>query len=273
MTSVLILSDLHIGSTVALCKPSVTLDDGGEYRASPGQSWLWRCWNETLERVEKHKTGDLYTVINGDAVEGDTKRRSLQTVSRNPATINQLAADILDPLAQLSAGLFFVRGTGAHVGKSAHLEEQIAADLDGTPNPDTGAHSWYQLPLEIEGVRFDIAHHPGIGVGRNGWTAFTGIHTLASRVLFDCANNARPVPHLVIRSHNHVYRDSFDNFRVRAITTPAWTLATEYIQQIAPGALADIGAVLIHCSAGYYEAEIIRYRPSPAPVYSIGKND
>lgn len=270
MTSVLLLADTHIGSSVALCKPSVTLDDGGEYRASPGQSWLWRCWNEMLEQVEREKTGDLYTVINGDAVEGDTKRRSLQTISRNPATITKLAADILDPLAKMSAGLFFVRGTGAHVGKSAHLEEQLAVDMDGTACPETGARSWYHLPLEVEGVRLDIAHHPGVGVGRNPWTAYNAIHTLAARVLFEYANAGRAIPHLVIRSHNHVYRDSLDDYRVRAITLPAWTLATEYIQMIAPGAIADIGAVLVQASAGYYEARVIRFNPRPAPVYSIG---
>lgn len=223
-----------------------------------------------LDRVLSKKDGDLYTVINGDAVEGDAKRRSWQTISRNPATVLGLAADIFDPLAKASAGLFFVRGTGAHVGKSAHLEEQLAADLDGQVCPETGAHSWYHLPLEVEGVRLDIAHHPGIGVGRNPWTAFNSINTLASRMLFEHANAGRQLPHLVIRSHNHTYRDSLDNYRVRAITLPAWTLATEYIQQIQPGALADIGAVLVHCSAGYYEVEVIRFKAQPAPLFHVG---
>ena len=269
MASVLIVSDMHVGSSVGLCKPSVTLDDGGEYRYSPGQSWLWNCWNVTMERVEQHRQGDLFTVVNGDAVEGDCKRRSLQTISRNPATINRLAADILEPLARISTGLFFIRGTMAHVGKSASLEEQLAADLEAKQT-ETGAYSWPWLPLEVEGVLMDIAHHPGIGVGRNPWTKYNSINQLASRIEFEYCDARRPIPALAIRSHNHVYRDSLDNYRLRAITMPAWTLPTEYINTLAPGALADIGAVLVHCSAGYYEIEVIRFHPAPAQVYSIG---
>jgi hypothetical protein len=223
-----------------------------------------------LDKVLSQKCGDLYTVINGDAVEGDLKQRSYQLISRNPATVLGLAADILEPIARHSTGLFFTRGTGAHVGNSAHLEEQLAVDLDGTVCPETGAHSWYHLPLEVEGVRLDIAHHPGIGVSKNCWTAHNAIHTLAARVLLDFADAGRKAPHLVIRAHNHTYRDSHDDYSVRAITLPAWTLATEYIQRIAPGALADIGALVVHCSAGYYEAQVIRYKPARNPVYSIG---
>ena len=34
MRQLILLGDTHIGSTVALCKPVVELDDGGTYRAS-----------------------------------------------------------------------------------------------------------------------------------------------------------------------------------------------------------------------------------------------
>ena len=42
---VAIISDLHAGSTVGLCPPRFTLDDGGDYVSSPAQRWLWRNWN------------------------------------------------------------------------------------------------------------------------------------------------------------------------------------------------------------------------------------
>ena len=37
MKNLLFLGDTHIGSTVALCKPTVDLDDGGTYHASRAQ--------------------------------------------------------------------------------------------------------------------------------------------------------------------------------------------------------------------------------------------
>lgn len=269
-TTILVIGDMHIGSTVALCKPTVTLDDGGVYKSSRGQLWLWDKWRLMLDHVQYHKQGELYIVVNGDAVEGDIKQRSYQTISRNPATILALAADILDPLARQSAGMFFIMGTAAHSGTSAHLEEQLANDLGGRICDETGASSWWHLSLDVDGVRLDFAHHPGIGVSKNGWTAHNSINTLAARVLFDSANEGRPAPHIVIRSHNHTYRDSRDNYKVRAITTPAWTLATEYIHRIAPGAIADVGAIMITCDNGDYMVGPMIYRRAPDETITIG---
>jgi hypothetical protein len=222
-----------------------------------------------LEWITQRKSGELYTVINGDAVDGDIKNRSLQMITRNPASLMEMTADLLQPIAAQSEGLFMIRGTAAHVGPSAHLEESIAKDLDAVVCPETGAHSWGSLPLEVDGVLLDIAHHPGIGVGRNPWMAHNSIHTLAARVLFEYANDLRQIPNLVIRSHNHTYRDSRDDYRVRAITLPAWTLKTEYINMLNPSGVSDIGAVLVNCSAGYYECEVFLRQSRPAPVYSV----
>jgi hypothetical protein len=271
METTLILSDLHINSTVALCKPAAVLDDGGSYRPSPGQYWLWDKWEDMLNQIEKKRAGPLYTVINGDAVEGDAKGRSDQLITRNPATIVRFAADILDPLARMSAGFFMTRGTPAHVGKSGNLEESVADDLSAVPDPATGNASWWGLLWESDGVTMDIAHHPKGGGGGRPMNSQGMIDRLASDALFEYANQGRKPPKLVIRSHIHQYKDSRDAFGVRAITTPAWTLATEYIHRIAPHAIADIGGVMIHCSAGNYEVEVIRYQPLPAPFVSAGE--
>jgi hypothetical protein len=270
MTSILVLSDLHVGSTVALCKPSNQLDDGGTYLASAGQHWLYRSWEDMTERVRRNRRGDLYIVVNGDAVEGDLKRRSAQLISRNPATVNAIAADLLDPLARTAQGIFFIRGTAAHVGQSASLEEQLAADLDAVKCPDTGRYSWWHLPLEVDGLLISIAHHPGIGVSKNPAQWFGGIDRLAERVVSTCANQRRRIPDLVIRSHNHTHRDSRDHYRTRAITTPAWTLATEHIHRIEPGAIASIGAILVHVAGSAYEVEDIIYQPAPEAVFTVG---
>jgi len=48
--------DLHINSTVALCYPAVTLDDGGTYRASAPQRWIWRKWIEYWQEIKRVKT-------------------------------------------------------------------------------------------------------------------------------------------------------------------------------------------------------------------------
>jgi hypothetical protein len=270
-TSCLFVADTHIGSSVALCKPGANLDDGGTYQLSKGQRWLWRNWETLLAKVEQTDCDELYTFLNGDLAEMDAKGRSYQLITPNTANIKALAADIFDPLAKMSAGLFVLRGTMAHAGKSAEAEETIARDLGAVQCPETGASSWWGLRWQVEGVRFDIAHHPPGSGGGRPMNSQSMIDRLASDTLFNYANAREPLPHLVIRAHIHQHKDSRDAFAVRAVTLPAWTLATEYVHRIAPHALADIGAVLVHCSAGHYEVEPVRFTPDKTPFYSIGE--
>jgi hypothetical protein len=125
MTSILILSDLHIGSTVALCKPSNQLDDGGTYLASTGQHWLHRCWEDMTERVWRNRRGDLYIVVNGDAVEGDLKRRSAQLISRRAFDLAPIAL-----LAKHPDGFFYQLSHAPPFASSLGLEplSQIRVD-------------------------------------------------------------------------------------------------------------------------------------------------
>lgn len=270
MKTILFVADTHINSTVSLCKPVVNLDDGGSYHASKGQLFLWRSWENTLEQTEKRKTGEVITILDGDAVEGDTKDRSKQMITRNSATIKTLAIDVLEPAVKLSAGIFVVRGTEAHTGKSGEMEESLALDLNANRCPETNTASWYHLKIDVEGVKLDISHHPRGNGGGRPFNRYSMIDALASDTVFTYSNDLRQEPpHLAIRAHIHAYKDSYDHFRTRAITLPCFTLATSFINRIAPGAIADVGAVLIHCSAGHYEVEPLRYFPSPVPFYSI----
>jgi len=269
-TTTALIADLHSGSSVSLCKPVTHLDDGGTYHASKAQKELFYDWEDLLDKIEHKRLDRLYTVANGDIAEGDYKNRSKQLITRNKSSIVAMTTDLITPLIDMSDGVFFVRGTMAHTGKSGELEELIAQNFDNTiSNPDTEAKSWYWLPLKVEGVRMDISHETNGGGGRP-FNRFSSIDRLASDTVFSYANDRKEdPPHLVIRGHIHQYKDSFSHFRTRAITLPAWTLATEYVNKIAPGALADIGAVLIHCSAGNYEVEAIKYEPRKRRYFTV----
>jgi hypothetical protein len=257
LKTILVISDLHINSTVALCKPSVELDDGQEVKISKGQRWLWNNWQDLLSRADQARPDIL--IVNGDAVEGDTKNRSYQIITRNKATALGIAADILDPLCKIVGSTYFIRGTGAHSGKSANIEEELAKDMNGVRSKETGAYSHWALNLDVEGVRINIAHHTtmsGIPWGRK-----KAAMTLSERILFDSAQNEELHPHLAIRGHVHRWADSYDAYPVRSLILPCWSLATEYVHRISPDALAECGAAIIRVSAGKYEIEKINYRP------------
>ena len=211
MTSILAVSDLHVGSTVAVCQKQVELDDGGTYQASPGQRWLFDRW---LDMVEKVKQYQPTLILNGDLAEGDFKGRTYQLITRNKATVKRITAELLDPLLKVCGSRYVIRGTPAHAGKSAHMEESIADDIDATgPNPKI--NSWYYLPAKIDRVRIDVAHHTN--AGGMPFTAASAADRTARRVIEGYIQSGEAVPDLILRSHVHVWSDSYDHYPVRAI--------------------------------------------------------
>jgi hypothetical protein len=263
-----VVSDLHCGSTVALCPPQIDLDDGGHYSASDAQLWLWRLWGEYWEwiaRLRDQHQAELWCEFNGDLVDGN-HHGTTQILTGNPtAQAAVFDACIHVPMALNPERIFGVRGTEAHVGVSGSSEERIFHGLlkDGRPvqpDPDTGRASWWHLKIEEQGVRLDFAHH-GRGFGRP-WTKGTGIGTLAAQIFFEHCDNDEPYPHIAVRSHYHRHNDSGNQYRVRAIQTPAWQLGTSYVHKIAPESLADVGGLAIVIEDGRYTVDEFIRRPA-----------
>lgn len=269
-----IVSDTHCGSTVALCPPSIALDDGGAYQASRPQLWLWESWLAFWNRVAELRRvygADLFTVFNGDVTDGD-HHGTTQILSGNPtaqaAVVNAVMEVVLD---QRPTQMFFVRGTEAHVGKSAAFEERIALGLqkDGRPvcgDPVTGTASWWHLRMEVQGVRLDFAHHGRYG--QRPWTRGNVVLNYAAEIFYDHAaedayraDGETSYPHLAFRSHQHRYFDTAGAHPTRLIQTPAWQLATAYIHRINPGAIAHVGGIIVTIDDGRATVEPILFRP------------
>jgi hypothetical protein len=257
--TLLVISDSHTNSTVGLAKPTIQLDDGDQVSASTARRWLWWTYTDILKQAKEKARGDLYGIINGDVIEGDAKKRSLQVITRNPEEILTIATETWEPFFDMCKGVWVTRGTEAHTGKSAHYEEAFAGNFENTMrDEETGRASWWYLPLEFDGVRMDIAHHPRAGSGRP-MNSQSGIDRVASDTLFTYANDGEVPPHLVIRSHLHGYRDSRDAFRTRAIITPAMSLLTSYVYRIGINVSMPVGAILIYCHEGQYHVEPLLY--------------
>ena len=260
ITTICVVSDLHINSTVALCTPSINLDDGGTYRASKTQRWLWDCWTDLWEQMLERSKGERILIINGDLGDLDSKRRSHQMITRNNATIQSIVLDTIEPALEWADKIYIIRGTPAHIGKSAWLEEAIAQDLDTTVHNKANA-SWWHLRSVCEGVKFDIAHHTGMGnlphTEKNAANKLSAI--TAYRYAVDMKQSP---PDVVIRSHNHRYADSGGNYDTFSVCTAAWTSATEFVYRIGQeNTIADIGAHVFVCNDGHYNYQKILYPP------------
>ena len=266
-------SDQHCGSTVALCPPKIALDDGGAYEASKAQAWLWQGWNEYWAKADElrrlHKAS-LFAGFNGDFTDGD-HHGTTQLLSGNPAAQAAVVDACMKPVLALKPDkLWFIRGTEAHVGKSATNEERIARGLskDGWPVvacDETGTASHWHARLELHGVRIDLAHHGRVGT--RPWTKPNVTANLAAEIFYDHAAQGIPHPHLAIRSHMHQWVDTHDQHPTRVIQLPAWQLATAFIHRIAPGKLADIGGLIVVIDGGEYEIHKVKFTPDPTPLW------
>ena len=128
--AVIVVSDTHIGSTVGLSPPTVSLDDGGMYNASPPQRELWKCWVDFWQwAAEQSKGHRRIVVFNGDIIETDAKSRGIPMATRNKADLLTMAIEAIGPALEVSDLTYVIRGTQAHTGQAAEFEELLARDI------------------------------------------------------------------------------------------------------------------------------------------------
>lgn len=266
----MVVGDLHVNSTVGLITPTTNLDDGGTYRSSKGQRWLWRSWldfwNEVSTVKRKTKRTEVWTVFNGDLVDINGKHKQTQNISQNEADVFRMAIDTLEPALNISERVFVIRGTAAHVGSSASLEEKIAVDIDAEKCVEN--YSWWELLLECEGVQFDIRHHGPLG--RMDHTRGNALNRRATEMMRKYAN--RRCPDVALQSHQHRFSSSSDEFPIKVYALPAWQLITEFVHRISNIMPADIGGMYFVCDKGEHVPVVKRYKPEMARAWRASQH-
>lgn len=252
---------MHTNSTVGISPPVVALDDGGTYHPSKAQRWLWQSYINFVDRVQAtinaHPGATVSLICNGDMVEGDTKNRSKQIISRNKSTILNMTADVLKPLVDISHRAFFLRGTGAHVGKSAELEEELAKDCTITERYSPEVFSRWWLRAELGGVLFHIQHHGPTRANKKGLRK--ALDDLAEGLILQACNQRLPA--VAVYSHGHLHACTHDNYPVMVVSTPAWQLMAEYMYRKPLPETSDIGGLIFVCDKGSYTWEKMLYKP------------
>ena len=260
------MGDTHINSTVGLLTPIVNLDDGGSYRSSKGQKWLWHKWLsfwDEVRKVGKSNKAEIWTVFNGDLVDVNGKHQTSQLISQNDADVFKMTIDTLMPALDVSKRVFVIRGTAAHVRSSASMEEKIAEDIGAEPNGD--AYSWWELLLECENVRFDIRHHGPLG--RLEHTMGNALNRRAKEMEDMYWSQGMKCPQVAVQSHNHRFATSSDQYSIKVFASPAWQLATEFVKRIGAIKPADVGGMYFVCDKGEYTPVVERYKPERQRVW------
>lgn len=209
--------DPHTNSTYGLSIAQVELDNGAYYQASPSQKAILKAWTQFWEIV-KHKKEQLgaecYAVIDGDLVD-DNSHDSCDPITRNRSVIIDHACTLMLPVREVADYLFIVRGTEAHTGGHGEMEETIAKELGAQRNTLTNRSSWWFLPLEVEGVLWDVAHHTNT-FSRRPWTVDAAAERQSAILRAEYLERGERVPNMAIRAHNHKW--TLSNGRL-----PPWT--------------------------------------------------
>lgn len=255
---VLVVGDLHAGSTVAPWPEGMPLPDGGEWQPGVIQRWLGDCWDSLLEHALSFDHIDAL-IHNGDAIDGGHPNNAGVVTNRLDYQADA-AIELLAPLRECADKFYMVQGTSWHVGRGAENETAIARELDAVPHRDSGALVWPELWLDLGGVIGHWAHHVGttanpFGEATAPWRDLQMLRLAALNAGYPWANEVR----LMVRNHRHrmihVEKDG-----MHALTVTGWQLKTEFGYKVAPNSVSEIGYAVIECEGGNVRVDMRTFR-------------
>ena len=242
---VVCFSDLHVGSTVALCPPGgIALEDGGRYMPNPAQVWIWQQWAGFWDSIRvQRKRRPVVGIMNGEFVDG-RHHETTQLASSSPEIMAGAALEVMAVAMPALSTLYVTRGTEAHAGHGAASDYNIARELGAVIDPITGMRAAYQWRINIGGVIFDAAHHV------SGSARATGRGNGIRAEMLDSILSG-DAPDVIVRSHVHTYSDTGRNFWPRqAFVTPAWQLKTAFAHRVTRVRPQVVGAVVVEIEDG-----------------------
>lgn len=240
------VSDLHVGSTMALCPPEgILLEDGGHYQPNAAQVWIWEQWLKFRDVIAGYKRSGwrVILIMNGEFVDG-RHHDSTQLASASPEIMASAAIDAFLPMMKVCDSLYVTRGTEAHSGHGAASDYAVARELGAVIDPDTGQRAAYQWRIDVNGVLVDAAHH--VSGGSRQTTRGNNIRAemqdaLLANVAFD----------IMIRSHVHNYADTGRMFWPRqGVVTPAWKLKDAFVHRVTRLPAKEVGGVVFEIEDG-----------------------
>lgn len=236
---VLVLSDLHVGSTVGLMPPDFETVEGNKIEHNAVQRFLWESWLDMNEWLSRTTEGANYAVvINGDLIEGD-HHGTKQIWSKDTSDHVRAAEICLQPVLSRAVSLFIVRGTECHTNNH---EVSLGRILKAVNNPDTGLPSFDRLHLSVNGCRCVFRHH--IGTSIRSWTGATQLAAVLAEETIQAVNNGEPPPQVVCAAHRHKF-GSYTNGHGTVVISPPWQMLTRHGFKVVPEARTQPGAYIL----------------------------
>ena len=237
--SILIVSDMHVGSTMSICSNEPELNEkDSTWNPNKLQKELLSVWHECIDEVNQKP--DLL-VINGEPCDGGN-RKQLGNQSWTTNVQDQLIdAEKLIKMIPYKH-LIFNRGSGYHVTlDGTNFEEVIAKQMDADKYRAFGGSGYtdYYSLVKLHGKMFNFTHH----IGFNKWAAYrtTALAREMAGMVFERDKMGKA--DVIVRSHVH-YFVHVEFTHTHGFTTPAWKFPDSHLfRGGTAGTTPDIGMV------------------------------
>ncbi len=238
--SILIVSDMHVGSSTAVCTKAPAIADlNTTYNPNKLQQALLEGWKNCIADLTQKP--DLL-VVNGEPCDGgNPKGLGKQSWSTNIEDQLNDAQKLLEMIPHKQ--IMFTRGSGYHVDQQGtNFEEILANRMKNTLRykafGGSGSTDYFSL-VEVYGKKFNFTHH----VGFNKWAAYRT--TALAREMAGMVFEKDKMGHadVIVRSHVH-YFVHIEFVHSHGFTTPAWKYPDGHLfRGGTAGTTPDIGMV------------------------------
>jgi len=238
--SIVILSDVHVGSNLSVCSKSPKITDGEDYTPNKAQKALLDCWKEACDDIIEKPNA---IVINGEPIEG-SNRNSTGAGVWSTSLVDQIRDfKELMKLMPKSKHLFFVRGSGYHVTAdgATPMEEIVAEEMKADRHRAYAGSGFtdYECNIEMMGKNINFTHH----IGFAQWEAYRTTAMARELVKMHFEHERRGFhTDIVVRSHVHYYVEArFKN--IIGFITPAWKFPDGFMYRRGIPTLPDVGLI------------------------------
>lgn len=240
--SIVIYSDIHDGSTTAVCSPEPEIEEQNTtYKPNALQKELFNIWEEAIDDFSKKKP-DL-CVVNGEPVDGgNPKQLGNQSWSTN---LYDQAVDSCKLLKMTKAKEFlFTRGSGYHVQIHGTPIEQFVAEQMGGVKYSVykgmkPKNADFYANVQAFDTNISFTHH--IAYAKFFAYRATPISREAALMALDKGRNMKY--DIIVRSHVHYFM-LVKSAHTIGFTTPAWKYPDGHLYRGGlGGTFPDIGMV------------------------------
>jgi hypothetical protein len=263
VTKIVVISDLHIGSTLAMVPEGFITHDGAEVIPNAASRWLNECWTEFNEWIDAQVGAQPFVlVINGDLIEGK-HHSTTEIISSEIEDQIEAASMILNPLARRAEKVFIVDGTHCH--GSGH-EHRVGTLIGAEVNPDTKRCTFPRLYLESGNHVVLCKHH--IGTSTRSWTEASQLSSHLAEERIQAAMNKMPMPDVMCVAHRHKF-GIFEDSHGICVVTPPWQFATKHARKVVPSPTVRCGGIIIDTSGPKATVGHITFEPAPTKTTRV----